>query len=135
MTRREWAKTMAAAAAAGTVTAGDAATAQPRAGMPDPVATFSILGFDPATGEVGGAVQSRVFSVGNGVLWAEAGVGEHIDASSYLPAAVEALLECQRRMDAPRDQRLAFCERMKKKLEFHPVAEVINDTIKDLKQP
>ena len=41
----------------------------------DPVATFSILGFDSATGEVGGAVQSRVFSVGNGVLWAEAGVG------------------------------------------------------------
>ena len=41
----------------------------------EPVATFSILGFDPATGEIGGAVQSRVFSVGNGVLWAEAGVG------------------------------------------------------------
>ena len=40
-----------------------------------PVATFSILGFDPATEEVGGAVQSRVFSVGNGVLWAEAGAG------------------------------------------------------------
>ena len=39
------------------------------------VATFSILGYDPATGEIGGAVQSRVFSVGNGVLWAEAGVG------------------------------------------------------------
>ena len=31
--------------------------------------TFSILGFDPETGEIGGAVQSRVFSVGNGVLW------------------------------------------------------------------
>ena len=44
-------------------------------GLPDPVATFSILGYDPATGEVGGAVQSRVFSVGNGVLWAEADVG------------------------------------------------------------
>lgn len=41
----------------------------------DPVATFSILGHDPDTGEVGGAVQSRVFSVGNGVLWAEADVG------------------------------------------------------------
>src|SRR5688572_29685411 len=41
----------------------------------EPVATFSILGYDPATGEVGGAVQSRVFSVGNGVLWAEAEVG------------------------------------------------------------
>src|SRR5262245_18564891 len=39
------------------------------------VATFSILGFDPETQEIGGAVQSRVFSVGNGVLWAEAGVG------------------------------------------------------------
>jgi uncharacterized Ntn-hydrolase superfamily protein len=41
----------------------------------DPVATFSILGFDPATGEIGGAVQSRVFSAGNGVIWAEAEVG------------------------------------------------------------
>jgi uncharacterized Ntn-hydrolase superfamily protein len=39
------------------------------------VATFSILGYDPKTGEVGGAVQSRVFAVGNGVLWAEAEVG------------------------------------------------------------
>jgi uncharacterized Ntn-hydrolase superfamily protein len=46
------------------------------AGLPwQPVGTFSILGYDPETGEVGGAVQSRVFSVGNGVLWAEADVG------------------------------------------------------------
>ena len=37
--------------------------------------TFSILGYDPATGEIGGAVQSRVFSVGNGVLWADASAG------------------------------------------------------------
>ena len=37
--------------------------------------TFSILGFDPRTGEVGGAVQSRVFSAGNGVLWADADLG------------------------------------------------------------
>jgi uncharacterized Ntn-hydrolase superfamily protein len=43
--------------------------------VPDPVATFSILGYDPATGEIGGAVQSRVFAAGNGVLWGEAGVG------------------------------------------------------------
>jgi uncharacterized Ntn-hydrolase superfamily protein len=42
---------------------------------PDTPGTFSILGFDPVTGEIGGAVASRVFSVGNGVLWAEAGVG------------------------------------------------------------
>ena len=46
-----------------------------RAADPPAVATFSILGYDPETGEVGGAVQSRVFSVGNGVLWAEAGTG------------------------------------------------------------
>lgn len=44
-------------------------------GPTDPPGTFSILGFDPDTGEIGAAVQSKVFSVGNGVLWAEAGVG------------------------------------------------------------
>lgn len=63
--------------------------------MPDPVATFSILGYDPATGEVGGAVQSRVFSVGNGVLWAEAGVGaaatQAIVDVSYGPKALQLL--------------------------------------------
>ena len=37
--------------------------------------TFSILGYDPETNMIGAAVQSRVFSVGNGVLWAEAEVG------------------------------------------------------------
>jgi uncharacterized Ntn-hydrolase superfamily protein len=42
---------------------------------PDGTGTFSILGYDPATGELGAAVQSRVFSVGNGVLWAEADTG------------------------------------------------------------
>src|SRR6188508_1639568 len=48
----------------------------PRVNAPDDsTGTFSILGFDPATSEIGAAVQSRVFSVGNGVLWAEAGVG------------------------------------------------------------
>jgi uncharacterized Ntn-hydrolase superfamily protein len=61
----------------------------------EPVATFSILGFDPATGEVGGAVQSRVFSVGNGVLWAEAGVGavatQAIVDVSYGPQALALL--------------------------------------------
>ncbi|MBY0507097.1 MAG: DUF1028 domain-containing protein [Bryobacteraceae bacterium] len=60
-----------------------------------PVATFSILGYDPATGEIGGAVQSRVFSVGNGVLWAEAGVGvaatQAIVDVSYGPQALTLL--------------------------------------------
>jgi uncharacterized Ntn-hydrolase superfamily protein len=60
-----------------------------------PVATFSILGYDPATGEVGGAVQSRVFSVGNGVLWGEADVGvvatQAIVDVSYGPQALALL--------------------------------------------
>src|SRR4051812_3039880 len=40
-----------------------------------PVHTFSILARDPATGEMGVAVQSHWFSVGSIVPWAEAGVG------------------------------------------------------------
>lgn len=64
-------------------------------GPPWETGTFSILGYDPATGEVGGAVQSRVFSVGNGVLWAEANVGvvatQAIVDVSYGPQALELL--------------------------------------------
>lgn len=37
--------------------------------------TFSIVARDPATGELGVAVQSHWFSVGSIVTWAEAGVG------------------------------------------------------------
>jgi uncharacterized Ntn-hydrolase superfamily protein len=40
-----------------------------------PAATFSIVARDPATGELGVAVQSHWFSVGSSVSWAEAGVG------------------------------------------------------------
>jgi uncharacterized Ntn-hydrolase superfamily protein len=40
-----------------------------------PVATYSIVARDPATGEMGVAVQSHWFSVGSVVSWAEAGVG------------------------------------------------------------
>ena len=39
------------------------------------MATFSIVARDPATGELGVAVQSKYFSVGHVVPWAEAGVG------------------------------------------------------------
>jgi uncharacterized Ntn-hydrolase superfamily protein len=47
------------------------------AGLPPaPLAhTFSIVARDPATGELGVAVQSHYFSVGAVVPWAEAGVG------------------------------------------------------------
>ena len=73
---------------------------QPQALSPaerDPLGTgtFSILGYDPATGELGAAVQSRVFSVGNGVLWGEAGVGiaatQAIVDVSYGPKALQLL--------------------------------------------
>jgi uncharacterized Ntn-hydrolase superfamily protein len=66
-----------------------------QSGLPETPGTFSILGYDPETGEVGGAVQSRVFSAGNGVLWAEAGVGavatQAIVDVSYGPKAIQLL--------------------------------------------
>jgi len=51
------------------------ATTPPAAKSSMPVATFSIVARDPATGEMGVAVQSHWFSVGSVVPWAEAGVG------------------------------------------------------------
>ena len=61
----------------------------------DPIATFSILGYDPATGEVGAAVQSRAFSVGSNVIWAEADVGAVVTQAtvdvSYGPQALALL--------------------------------------------
>ena len=38
-------------------------------------ATFSIVAYDAATGEVGVAVQSKVYGVGQRVAWARGGVG------------------------------------------------------------
>ena len=59
--------------------------------------TFSIIAYDSATGQLGGAVQSRVFSVGNGVLWGEANVGmvatQAIVDVSYGPQALALLRE------------------------------------------
>jgi uncharacterized Ntn-hydrolase superfamily protein len=64
-------------------------------GPEDPPSTFSVLGYDPRTGELGGAVQSKVFAAGNGVLWAEANVGivatQAIIDVSYGPQAIELL--------------------------------------------
>ena len=90
-------KLLAVAAAIALAAAGLAQ--QKNSGIPieywDPPSTFSILGYDPATGELGAAVQSRVFSVGNGVLWGEAGVGiaatQAIVDVSYGPQALSLL--------------------------------------------
>lgn len=49
--------------------------AQPLLAQLRPVNTFSIVARDPATGQIGVAVQSHWFAVGQIVPWAEAGVG------------------------------------------------------------
>ena len=53
---------------------------------PRPVHTYSIVARDPATGELGVAVQSHWFSVGSVVAWAEAGVGAVATQSFVDPA-------------------------------------------------
>src|SRR5260370_34820317 len=51
-----------------------------------PAHTFSIVARDPATGELGVAVQSHWFSVGALVTWAEPGVGAVATQSFVEPA-------------------------------------------------
>ena len=70
-----------------------AACASP-AGLP-PVATFSIVAYDPDTQELGVAVESRFIAVGAVVPWAKAGVGA-VATQSYAnttfgPAGLERL--------------------------------------------
>ncbi|RMH64842.1 MAG: DUF1028 domain-containing protein [Calditrichaeota bacterium] len=83
-----------------------------------PVHTYSIVARDSVTGELGVAVQSHWFQVGNSVTWAEAGVGvvatqsfieisygplglELMRAGKTAPQALKALLE----IDPQRDVR------------------------------
>src|SRR5437773_799131 len=76
-----------------------------------PTGTFSIIAYDSASGQWGGAVQSRVFSVGNGVLWAEAGAGivatQAIVDVSYGPQALALLREGRSAKDVVK----TVCER------------------------
>ncbi len=60
--------------------------ALPVAAVERPVHTYSIVARDPATGELGVAVQSHWFSVGSIVTWAEAGVGAIATQSFVEPA-------------------------------------------------
>jgi uncharacterized Ntn-hydrolase superfamily protein len=70
----------------------------PVAGHTDPlVHTFSIVARDPATGEMGVAVQSHWFSVGSIVTWAEAGVGAVATQSFVDPAYGPRGLDLMRR--------------------------------------
>ncbi len=63
----------------------------------EPVATFSIVGADPVTGEVGVAVQSKFFAVGAVVPWAKAGVGavatQSFANTTYGPRGLAMLAE------------------------------------------
>ncbi len=71
--------------------------------LESPPSTFSIVGFDPKTGDLGVAVQSRFFGVGAVVPWVEAGVGAIATQSyantTYGPRGLELL----RRGSAPAD--------------------------------
>ncbi|PYZ99243.1 fimbrial assembly protein FimA [Alteribacter lacisalsi] len=62
-----------------------------------PVATFSIIGFDPETKEWGIAVQSKFLGVGAVVPWAKAGVGavatQSFANTSYGPRGLAMLEE------------------------------------------
>ncbi len=62
-----------------------------------PVHTYSIVARDPATGELGVAVQSHWFSVGSVVSWAEPGVGAVATQSmvevSYGPEGLRLMRE------------------------------------------
>ncbi|MBI9047576.1 MAG: DUF1028 domain-containing protein [Anaerolineaceae bacterium] len=59
--------------------------------------TFSIVAYDPQTGDMGVAVQSHWFSVGSLVTWAEAGVGAIATQAmvnvSYGPDGLQLLRE------------------------------------------
>ncbi len=64
---------------------------------PNIVATFSIVGHDPETGELGVAVQSKFLGVGSVVPWAKAGVGaiatQALANPAYGPAGLKLLKE------------------------------------------
>src|SRR5215207_4451434 len=54
--------------------------------MPRPRGTYSIVAFDPETGELGAAVQSHWFSVGSLCPWARPGIGAVATQSVVEPA-------------------------------------------------
>lgn len=58
---------------------------------------------------------------------------EHVEASSYIVPAVDMLLECMRKTGATRSEVETFARKMKKRLEFHPIAERMDYLLDRLK--
>ncbi len=99
-------------AALGTVWGSGVAPAEAAAPYPS---TFSIVGYDPANGDLGIAVQSKFLAVGTVVPWAKAGVGAVATQArantSYGPRGLEMLakgvtpVEVIRRLTIPDAER------------------------------
>jgi uncharacterized Ntn-hydrolase superfamily protein len=68
-----------------------------------PVSTFSIVARDPQTGEIGVAVQSHWFAVGQIVPWAEAGVGAVATQSFVDPSYGKLGLDLMRAGKSPEE--------------------------------
>jgi uncharacterized Ntn-hydrolase superfamily protein len=70
-------------------------TGNARRPIPNLIATFSIVAADPSAGQVGVAVQWKVFAVGAVVPWARAGVGavatQALGLARYGPVILDAL--------------------------------------------
>ncbi len=77
----------------------------------EPIATFSIVGYDPATGDLGVAVQSKFFAVGSVVPWARANVGaiasQAYGNTTFGPSGL-AMLEQGLSVEAVIDSLLAY---------------------------
>src|SRR5215207_8806275 len=68
--------------------------------MPRPRGTYSIVAFDPGSGELGAAVQSHWFSVGSLCTWARPGIGAVATQSVVEPAHGPHALDRMERGDA-----------------------------------
>ena len=116
------------------------AVAFPTAAVDRPVHTYSIVAHDPATGQMGVAVQSHWFSVGSIVSWAEAGVGAIATQSFVDPAygprgldlmksglSAEQALEALILVDEGRDVRQVAFVDTKGRVATHTGAKCIKD--------
>jgi uncharacterized Ntn-hydrolase superfamily protein len=87
-----------------------------------PVHTYSIVARDPATGELGVAVQSHWFSVGSVVTWAEAGVGAVATQSfvdpSYGPRGLDLMRKGKPAPDALKALLAADAQRETRQVAF-----------------